>query len=246
MAQVEIVAVEYILGLPWFIWAMVGMGVGMMVLLGVFIMYWWMMGPCRAYFRAQWNNEDLTILASKQGKLQFKRAKYVTGIFNAIDLPLSWIQRSEEAYRLGKCMAKVVTDTSGIATEPTIYQAIKTVIYEWNERELNRERYLASQGETYEPELICEYYDLVKLIKDGKIDDPVVIPAIFEVPLYQVKNYLAHIGPGDLEGHIRVRVMEEMEKEDPTAMPMWAKVFIFALIGVVGVGVVLMYFLQTG
>lgn len=245
MAQ-EIVAVDYILGLPWYMWAMVGLGVCIMIVLGIFVVYWFMMGPCRAYFRAQWNNEDLTLLASKQGKLQFKRAKYITGIFNSIDLPLSWIQRSEEAYRLGKCMTKIVTDTSGICTEPTIYQAIKVVVFEWNERELNREAYLRSQGQNYEPDLICEYGDLYKLIKEGKIEDPVVIPAVFEVPLYQVKHYLAHIGPGDLEGHIAVRVMEEMEKEDPMAMPMWAKVLLFAMLGIALLGGVLMYFLQQG
>jgi hypothetical protein len=245
MAQVEIVPVEYILGLPWFMWAMVGLGIGIMIVLGIFIVYWFMMGPCRAYFRAQWNNEDLMLLATKQGKLQFKRSKYVTGIFNSIDLPLSWIQRSEEAYRLGKCMTKIVTDASGICTEPTIYQAIKVAVFEWNERELNREEYLKSQGQDYEPDLICEYYDLYKLIKEGKIDDPVVIPAVFEVPINQVKNYLAHIGPGDLEGHISVRVAEELEKEDPGALPVWAKVFLFALLGIVGVGAVLMYFMQS-
>lgn len=242
----EIVAVDYILGLPWYMWAMVGLGIGIMGALGLFVVYWYMMGPCRAYFRAQWSNQDLALLGSKQGKLQFKGVKYVTGIFNAIDLPLSWIQRSKESYRFGKCNAKLVTDTNGICSEPAILQAIKVAVVEWNERELMREAYCQTRGEEYAPELICDYYDLVKLIKEKKITDPLVIPSVFEVPLHEVEHYLAHIGPGDLEGHIAVRVMEEMEKEDPTALPMWAKIFLFALLGIVGVGAVLMYFMQSG
>lgn len=242
----EIVAVDYILGLPWYMWAMVGLGIGIMGALGLFVVYWYMMGPCRAYFRAQWSNQDLALLGSKQGKLQFKGVKYVTGIFNAVGIPLSWIQRSKESYRFGKCNAKLVTDTNGICSEPAILQAIKVAVVEWNERELMREAYCQTRGEEYEPELICDYYDLVKLIKEKKITDPLVIPSVFEVPLHEVEHYLAHIGPGDLEGHIAVRVMEEMEKEDPTALPMWAKIFLFALLGIVGVGAVLMYFMQSG
>lgn len=242
----EIVAVDYILGLPWYMWAMVGLGIGIMGALGLFVVYWYMMGPCRAYFRAQWSNQDLALLGSKQGKLQFKGVKYVTGIFNAVGIPLSWIQRSKESYRFGKCNAKLVTDTNGICSEPAILQAIKVAVVEWNERELMREAYCQTRGEEYAPELICDYYDLVKLIKEKKITDPLVIPSVFEVPLHEVEHYLAHIGPGDLEGHIAVRVMEEMEKEDPTALPMWAKIFLFALLGIVGVGAVLMYFMQSG
>jgi hypothetical protein len=241
----EIVAVDYILGLPWYIWAMVVLGIGIMAALGLFVVYWYMMGPCRAYFKAQWSNQDLALLGSKQGKLQFKGVKYVTGIFNAIGLSLSWIQRSNESYRFGKCNAKLVTDINGICAEPAILQAIKVAVVEWNERELKREAYYYSQNEEYEPELICDYYDLYKLVKDKKFDDPVVIPSVFEVPLHEVEHYLAHIGPGDLEGHIAIRVAEEMEKEDPMAMPTWVKVMIFCLIGVIGVGVVLMYFLQN-
>ena len=124
----EIVAVDYILGLPWYMWAMVGLGIGIMGALGLFVVYWYMMGPCRAYFRAQWSNQDLALLGSKQGKLQFKGVKYVTGIFNAVGIPLSWIQRSKESYRFGKCNAKLVTDTNGICSEPAILQAIKVAV----------------------------------------------------------------------------------------------------------------------
>lgn len=229
---------EMILGLPWYIWGMVGLGFMIFLLIIVLMMYWYMMGPCRSYFKAQLNGEDITLFAQKSGKLKFMRSDYLQGVFNAMDLPLSWIQRSDDSFRFGKCMAKLVTDMTGICTEPSLNQAIKTWVYEWNERELRKEIYYKQQGYEYTPELVTGYGDLYEMIKSGRVDDPVVMPAVFEVPLWQIERYLAHIGPGDLEGHIAARVAEEAEKADSEAWPAWMKAFIAIEIGIVIVAIV--------
>jgi hypothetical protein len=210
-----------ILGLPWYIWGFVGMGFIMMLIVMVFIFYWYSMGPVRDYFGAQQRGEDIALFLRKSGRMSIKRVKYVTGVFNAIGLPLSWIQRSDDSFRLGKCSAKVVCDTTGIASEPTINQAIKVAVAEWNDKEFRRQERYAEGGKIYTPRLITDYYDLYHMIKNGEIDDPVVIPAIFEVPHWEIERYLAHIGSGDLEGHIAQRVAEAMQKADSTAFPGW-------------------------
>jgi len=245
MADIAVVPIQIIGGLPWFIWAMAALGFGLVMVIGGFILYWYMMGPCRAYFRAQMRGDDITLLGQKSGRLQFRGADYVTGVLNNIDLPLSWIQRSNESYRFGKCMAKVVHDSYGICSEPTILQGIKETVYNWNELELNRMSYYHQQGQEYEPDLITCYDDLYKKVTSGDIEDPVAIHSVFEVPLNDIQQYLAHIGPGDLEGHISVRVAEEMESADSEAWPSWMKAFIMIEIAVV-VMVIAAYILRGG
>lgn len=245
MADIAVVPVQIIMGLPWFIWALVGMGVVLLLVIGVFVLYWYMMGPCRDYFKAQMRGEDITLLGQKSGRLRFRAADYVTGIFNSIDMPLSWIQRSNESYRFGKCMTKIVHDSYGICQEPTILQGIKEVVFNWNELELNRMAYYSQAGQEYQPDLITNYDDLYEKVKKGEIEDPVAIHSVFEVPLHDIEQYLAHIGPGDLEGHIAVRVAEEMEKADGEAWPSWMKAFIMIEIAVV-VMVIAAYTLRSG
>jgi len=246
--------VKMVAGLPWYIWGFTIMGFAMLLIIGLFIFYWWSMGPCRDYFQAQLHNEDLTLFMQKNGKLSMKGVDYVEKIFNSKDMPLSWIQRSDESFRFGKCMSKLVCDVNGICTEPTINQAIKEFVYEWNETELNREAWynntvrIDEDGNPvdesgnpvsyYQADLILDYKDLVEKIKEGRVDDPLVLPAVFEVPVWEVERYLLPVGPGDLEGHVAVRVMEETEQADTEAWPGWMKAFIAIEIGIVIIAVI--------
>jgi hypothetical protein len=232
MGEIALIPVEHILGLPWFIWAFVALGFVLLMAIGGFVVYWYMMGPCRAYFRAQLNNEDLTLFLEKSGRVRFRRADYVEKIFRNMNLPLSWLQRSDESFRFGKAMIKIVNDVNGICTEPELNMAIYNYVNNWNEVELNKEAYAAEHGFEYTPELILEYKDLVQLIKDGRVDDPLVTPAVFETPIWKVAHYLAEIGPGDLEGHIKFRVSEQLEKADSGEWPTWAKGFALFLAGI--------------
>jgi hypothetical protein len=231
-----------ILGLPWYIWGFVAMGFVMMILVMIFIFYWYSMGPVRDYFGAQYKGVDVALFLRKSGRMSIKSVKYVTGVFNAIGLPLSWIQRSDDSFRLGKCSAKVVCDTTGIATEPTINQAIKTWVAEWNDKEFRKQDKYAENGMSYTPQLVMDYYDLYKMIKDGFIDDPIVMPAIFEVPLWEVERYLAHVGPGDLEGHIAQRVAEAMQKADDKTIPQWMWMAIIVIGLMLGAFTIMNYF----
>lgn len=233
MSEIAVIPVEHILGLPWFIWGFVAMGVVLFAILCMFILYWYMMGPCRAYFKAQLHGEDVSLFCEKSGRMRFRGVDYAEKIFNSINLPLSWIQRSDESFRFGKCMAKIMCDATGICTEPELNMAVYTFVTDWNERELQKEAYANSVGAVYDPEIISEYNDLVQLIKDGRIDDPIVMPAVYEVPLWKVQHYLAQIGAGDLEAHIAMRVSEETERAQSGEWPQWAKGFALFIIGIV-------------
>lgn len=201
-----------------------------MILLVVFIWYWNKMGPVRAYFGASLSGSELGLLCRQSGRASFINIRYVTQIFNALDIPLSWIQRSDESYRLGGTSLKILADNTGICTEPTIHQAIKEYVVYHNDRERRREAYFESQGKEYIPQFIRDYEDLYQLIITGKDanGNPVEIPneikihAVYEVPIQQVQQYLAHVGPGDLEGHIKVRIAEDMmQKKDDSNLPGW-------------------------
>ena len=201
-----------ILGLPWFIWGFVVLGLVVLFSNAIWIWYWWTMGPVSGYFRAARTNSDLGIVALKSGRMRFYAMDYVAGIFNAVGLPLSWIQRSPDSHRFGAVNAKIFLDTWGIATDPKLQAAVKVVVLEWNE--------------THEDEQIANYADLYNLIKAGRIDDPILMPAVCEVPLYEVERYLPHIGAGDLEGHIAERVAEETDDLKTGAWPGWMKALI--------------------
>ncbi|MFA5408236.1 MAG: hypothetical protein WC343_05635 [Bacilli bacterium] len=201
-----------ILGLPWFIWGFVVLGLVVLFSNALWIWYWWTMAPVSGYFRAARTNSDLGIVALKSGRMRFYAMNYVAGIFTAVGLPLSWIQRSPDSHRFGAVNAKIFLDTWGIATDPKLQAAVKVVVLEWNE--------------THEDEQIADYADLYDLIKAGRIDDPILMPAVCEVPLYEVERYLPHIGAGDLEGHIAERVAEETDDLKTGAWPGWMKALI--------------------
>lgn len=245
--NVVLMPVEHILGIPWFYWGYVACLVLVMILVGLGVFYYVSMAPVNAYFWAAWHNQDLLLFARKSGKISLRESKYLTGIFNDKNYPLSWIQRSSSSFRLGKCSTKLVTDTTGIASEPELNMAIKTYVSEWNDKELRAQADAYMNNETYTPDLITDYYDLYKHVKDGKMVDPVVIPAVFEVPLWEIERYLPHVGPGDLEGHISTRIEEDkIEEENKNKhMPEWVWMAliiggiiygVFTLINVFGAG----------
>ncbi len=202
-----------ILGIPWYIWGFIALLLVILLSNALWIWYWWTMGPVSGYWRASRTNTDLGILCLKSGRMQFHAMDYVAGIFNSVGLPLSWIQRSPDSHRFGAVNAKVFLDTWGIATDPKLQVAVKTTVTEWNETHDDDEQ-------------ITEYSDLYDLIRSGQIDDPILMPAVAEVPLYEIERYLPHIGAGDLEGHIAERVAEETDDLRPGAWPGWMKALI--------------------
>jgi hypothetical protein len=202
------------------------------MILVMFVWYWIKMGPCRAYFGAVTfgGSGELGLLCRQSGRASFIGTKYVTGIFQQIGIPLSWIQRSWESYRFGASSMKILCDMTGIATEPAAQQAIKEFVITHNDRELRREKKAEELEKVYRPQLITDYEDLYQFIVEGKdlngnaveIPSDIRIHAVFEVPIQSVQRFLAHIGAGDLEGHIATRIAEEMEeKKDESKLPGW-------------------------
>ncbi len=226
-----------ILGLPWYIWAIVGLFVALMIAVGVFIWYWWSMGPCKAYSQATRNGTDLGILGMKSGRMKFVNLDYLTGVFRELNLKLSWLQRSKESWRFGAVNAKIVCDMWGIATEPKIQQAVKTAVLEHNAAEKVAEDTAALSGFDYKPDYITDYGSLYAAVCEGKISDPVLIPAVYEVPVWEVRHFLAEIGPGDLNGHVDARLAQEKgtDKTAMDVMKIWMPVMMVALLIVVAV-----------
>lgn len=227
-ANTALIPTEMILGLPWYMWGFVACLVIMMFLVAMFVYYYYTMSPVGNYFWSAWNNEDVGIFLRQSGRMSLRPLTYLTGIFNDKRYPLSWIQRGDSTFRLGKCSAKIITDMTGIATEPELNMAIKTWVAEWNDNELKAQADAYFAGEEYEPRLVKDYYDLYEMVKAGEVDDPVVIPAVYEVPLWEIHRYLAHIGSGDLEGHIATRIEEDKKAEEDAdkKMPGWMWMFI--------------------
>lgn len=202
-----------ILGLAWYWWAFVAFGVILLLSNGGWIWYWWTMGPVNGYWTASRTGSDLGVLVERSGRMKFKAMDYVAGVFTAVGLPLSWIQRSPDSHRFGAVNAKIFLDTWGIAIDPKLQTAVKTAVIDWNEAH-------------DEEEQIANYGDLMDLLKAGKIDDPVLIPAVSEVSLFEIERYLQRIGAGDLEGHIAERVAEETDDLKTSSWPGWMKALI--------------------
>jgi hypothetical protein len=218
--------VQTYLGLPWYIWGFVVAGFILFLVCLLAVYYYWKMGPVHGYWTATRNGQDLGVLIMKSGRMKFIAIRYLGKVFNAIGLPLSWIQRSPESHRFGEVNAKVLMDAWGITTDPKLQQAVKVIVEEWNQDHID--------PKTREPyDQIQNYYDLMELIKEGKIDDPILIPAVFEVPLYEVERFLPKIGGADLEGHVAARVAEEMEEFKGNSIPGWMKIFMLFIVGIV-------------
>jgi hypothetical protein len=214
-----------ILGLPWYDWAFLGFGVILMFVIALFIYYWYKMGPCQEYFTAARNGYDLGFLCMKGGKAKLKALKYIAGMFNGVGLPLSWIQRSPDSFRFGEVNAKVIMDQWGITVNTQIQEAVKTAIEEWNNDHIDE------AGNPYQ-QITC-YRDLIELIRAGQIDDPILTPAVCEVPLFEIINYLQQIRAADLEAHVSERVSEEVEDRTGQGWPMWMKIFIGCQLGII-------------
>ncbi len=212
----------YILGLPWFIWAFVVLGVIIVFSNALWVWYWYTMGPVGQYWQAVRKNETLGILLTKGGKLRFAATDYVAGVMRALDFKMSWMIRSPDAWQLGSVPTKLLIDTWGIGADPKILVAVKTVIGTWNEEHPDAK--------------IESYKDLYEKIKHKEIDDPILIPAVCEVPIYEIERYLPHVGAGDFEGHIAVRVAEEVDDLKGTEWPSWMKAFVMIQVAVIAFG----------
>lgn len=212
----------YILGLPWFIWAFVVLGVIIVFSNALWVWYWYTMGPVGQYWQAVRKNETLGILLTKGGKLRFAATDYVAGVMQALGLNMSWIIRSPDAWQLGSVPTKLLIDTWGIGADPKLLVAVKTAIGTWNEEHPDAK--------------IESYKDLYEKIKRKEIDDPILIPAVCEVPIYEIERYLPHIGAGDFEGHVAVRVAEEVDDLKGKEWPAWMKAFIMIEVGVIAFG----------
>ena len=258
MADLVAVPTEtMILGMPlMYFLVLVAIGVVIMLIGFVFLWYWLKTGPCREYFTvAMFGNGEMGLIARASGRASFIKTKYVTGVFNAIDYPLSWIQRSFEAFRFGAVNLKILCDISGIAVEPSLQQAIKETVVEWNDREIRRDFKAREDGRNYIPQYLQGYKDIYNLLvegvgpdgKDYEIPEFVNIRAIFEVPVYTVKRYIPRIGAGDLEGHIQRRMYEDVDKEEPRKMfPDWFYLGIAVVAIIIILFVIMNYFLTSG
>lgn len=225
MSEVIVAATEmpgYILGLPWFIWAFVALGVIILISNALWVWYWWTMGPVGAYWKAVRKNETLGILLTKGGKLRFVATEYVAGVMRSLDLKMSWMIRSPDAWQLGTVPSKLLIDLWGIGADPKLLVAVKTAIGTWNEEHPD------NQIETYK--------DLYDKVKRKEIADPILIPAVAEVPIYEIERYLPHVGAGDFEGHIAVRVAEEVDDLKGKEWPAWMKAFIMIEMAVIAFG----------
>ncbi|MDD3552207.1 MAG: hypothetical protein PHH39_08580, partial [Methanothrix soehngenii] len=165
-----------VLGLPWFIWAFVALGVIILISNALWVWYWWTMGPVGAYWKAVRKNEALGILMTKGGKLRFVATEYVAGVMRSLDLKMSWMIRSPDAWQLGTVPSKLLIDLWGIGADPRLLVAVKTAIGTWNEEHPD------NQIETYK--------DLYDKVKRKEIADPILIPAVAEVPIYEIERYL--------------------------------------------------------
>jgi len=225
VSEIDVVATEmpgYILGLPWFIWVFVVLGVIILLSNALWVWYWYTMGPVGQYWQAVRKSETLGILLTKGGKLRFVATEYVAGIMRSLDLKLSWMIRSPDAWQLGTVPSKVLIDMWGIGADPRLLVAVKTAIGTYNEEHPD------AKIETYK--------DLYEKIKHKEIDDPILIPAVCEVPIYEIERYLPHVGAGDLEGHIAVRVAEEVDDLKGKEWPAWMKAFVLIEMAVIAFG----------
>ncbi|MDD3527647.1 MAG: hypothetical protein PHX39_11925 [Bacteroidales bacterium] len=225
MSEIDVVATEmpgYILGLPWFIWVFVVLGVIILLSNALWVWYWYTMGPVGEYWQAIRKSKTLGILLTKGGKLRFVATEYVAGIMRSLDLKLSWMIRSPDAWQLGTVPSKVLIDMWGIGADPRLLVAVKTAIGTYNEEHPD------AKIETYK--------DLYEKIKHKEIDDPILIPAVCEVPIYEIERYLPHVGAGDLEGHIAVRVAEEVDDLKGKEWPAWMKAFVLIEMAVIAFG----------
>ncbi|MCK9544268.1 MAG: hypothetical protein M0R03_19795 [Novosphingobium sp.] len=235
MEEIAVTAVNstgLVLGLPWYIWVFVVLGMALFLSNVLWFWYWWTMGPVGDYWKSVRKGNPLGILLTKGGKLKFIAMEYIAGAMTNAGLKMTWIIRSPDAWQLGSVPSKLFLDMWGIGADPKMQVAVKTAIDNYNENLSDDDK-------------LKDYYDLVQAIIDKKIDDPILIPAVCEVPLYELSRYLPEVGSADLEGHISKRVSDRMEAMDSKSLPMFMKIFIAMQVGIL-ILLAIVYLLGNG
>jgi hypothetical protein len=201
-----------------------------MMLIMMFVWYWMKMGPCRGYFGAAVRGTSELGMLCRQyhqsGRASFVNPSHITGVFNTIGISLSWIQRNWESYRFGAVSMKLMCDTTGIATEPSIQQEIRNFVIWYNDYEKAKQ----DDDPEYLPAVITDFEDIYQMVITGRntngeyipIPPNICIHIVSEVPTQNIQRFLAHVSSEDLDGHISVRISEDLLKDQKSeSLPGW-------------------------
>jgi len=206
------------------IWLMAAVIAGALIILtnALWLWYWMTMRPVGGYFTAVRGGQTLSILVTRVGKLKFTPVSYIGNVLTNMGLKMSWLVRSPDSWQLGAVPTKLVIDSWGIGADPKLQVAVKTIIGDWNKEHPD------NKIETYD--------DLREKIMKKQIDDPVLIPAVAEVPIYEIERYLPRIDSSGFEGHIQQRAAELIGPMKGTELPGWIKIFLILEMAVVAFG----------
>jgi hypothetical protein len=201
-----------------------------MMLIMMFVWYWMKMGPCRGYFGAAVRGTSELGMLCRQyhqsGRASFVNPSHITAVFNVIGISLSWIQRSWESYRFGAVSMKVMCDMTGVSTEPMIQNEIRTFVIWYNDTELAKR----DEDPDYNPALITDFEDIYQMVITGyntngeyvNVPANICIHIASEVPTQNIQHFLSHVVAEDLDGHIAVRISEDILKDQKSeSLPGW-------------------------
>ncbi len=209
------VMTTYILGLEWYIWVFLVLIIIIIGLIGVLMLIRIMAGPAWGYVSAKLQKlQTVGFNILDTGSLEMIPLNYKAGVVSDTTKgsAMSWLLRDAKPLRFGSLDAVLIRDRLGIAQNPDVLEAIKTL----------HEKYGFSSWD-----------ELRELISDGKIsEEEIPIPVIFNVPLYEVERYIAPVKAGDFSNHVSTLVQEEVESKIHDGMPLYLKVFIAVEISV--------------
>ena len=121
---------------------------------------------------------------------------------------------------------KVMCDMTGISTEPMIQNEIKNFVIWYNDTELAKR----DGDPDYSPALITDFEDIYQMVITGyntngeyvNVPANICIHIASEVPTQNIQHFLSHVVAEDLDGHIAVRISEDILKDQKSeSLPGW-------------------------
>jgi hypothetical protein len=227
------------LGAPLYIWIMV-FGTILFAAFFVYVVYirYWILPPVWGYKIAYSDGKPVGFVISRTRKCKLLALKYISKVFEALDLPYAWLLTSTEAtFSIGGVSCLICNDDWGIIRNPDLESAVRILKDRYNDGwtkpdgtvvpglEMDKRFDAKSDRGAFDRFMAFLMSDEVYnyLDSDGMVAG-VKLPPLRVVNLWDIKQYLASVDAMDASSHegliraeVERRVKEQLGKGPNTA-----------------------------
>lgn len=202
-----------IMGNPFYIWlilllvAVIGIG-----LAAFKIEIYDRLEPVWGHRNASFSNTPEAILCGMSGKMWLMSVNSIAGIFEAMGLPLKWLQTAPTQGQLGKVNTIILSDDWNIVHNVDLDYAIVHAVHTWNEN-WTKGHTEGDDGFIYDWDSF--EYHLMNGDLDALFPTGIRLPPVRNVNLHEIRKYLPKWTASHHSGYINAELEKRKDGEDP-------------------------------